>query len=229
MLVITCLPASACLRIAMIENRTKILEAARRLYSQFGWRGATTRRIAEEAGVNEVTLFRQFGSKEALLGAVMAHSATQNTLPPFPLVPINPERELTEWAVAHHQRLCEMREMIRQMMGQCVERPDVASCAATGPQGAAAMLRDYVVRLRRAGWLSTGPNGTPPADAAAAVAMLMGALFADAMGRDFMPEMFPSGAEQSVASYVRLFLRGLAANESPATPEVLLAVGSDAA
>jgi AcrR family transcriptional regulator len=211
----------------MIENRTKILEAARRVYSQFGWRGATTRRIAEAAGVNEVTLFRQFGNKEALLGAVMADSASNNILPPFPLVPMNPEKELALWAVAHHRRLCEMREMIRQMMGQLAERPEIAQCAATGPQGAAAMLREYVVRLRRSGWLDLGPASTPAADAAAGVAMLMGALFADAMGRDFMPEMFPTSAEEAVGSYVRLFLRGLGANEtaslSSAVPDVTIA------
>lgn len=199
----------------MIENRTKILEAARLVYSQFGWRGATTRRIAEAAGVNEVTLFRQFKNKEALLGAVMSETALKNILPPFPPVPVNPESELTLWAVAHHRKLCEMREMIRQMMGQLHERPEIAQCAANGPQGAAAMLREYVVRLRRNGWLVTGPTGAQPADAAAAVAMLMGALFADAMGRDFMPEMFPTSAEQAVGSYVRLFLRGLGAGDAP--------------
>lgn len=213
----------------MIENRTKILDAARRIYSQYGWRGATTRRIAEAAGVNEVTLFRQFGNKEALLDAVMADSAEHNNLPPFPMSPADPERELTLWAVAHHRRLCEMREMIRQMMGQFAERPEVASCAATGPQGAAAMLREYVVRLRRSGWLKTGPGSTPPADASAAVAMLMGTLFADAMGRDFMPEMFPTSPEQAVGSYVRLFLRGLAASDTPVAPDVLPTADASAA
>lgn len=199
----------------MIENRTRILEAARRVYSAFGWRGATTRRIAEAAGVNEVTIFRQFGNKEALLGAVMAHSASNNILPPFPTTPENPEQELKAWAVAHHDRLCGMREMIRQMMGQVGERPDVASCAAHGPQGAAALLREYVVRLRRFGWLDTGADGTTPADASAAVAMLMGTLFADAMGRDFMPEMFPTSADEAIGSYARLFLRALGAHKSP--------------
>ena len=50
-----------------MEIRAKILEAAARVYSQHGFRGATTRLIAQEADVNEVTLFRTFGSKEALI------------------------------------------------------------------------------------------------------------------------------------------------------------------
>ncbi|MBC8088705.1 MAG: TetR/AcrR family transcriptional regulator [Phycisphaerae bacterium] len=199
----------------MIENRVRILEAARRVYSTFGWRGATTRRIAEAAGVNEVTIFRQFGNKEALLGAVMSDFAAHYALPPFPAVPLNPEQELTLWAVAHHERLCAMREMIRQMMGQVGERPEVGSCAANGPQSAAALLREYVVCLGRNGWLDVGTERTPAADAHAGVAMLMGALFADAMGRDFMPEMFPGSAVEGVGSYVRLFLRALGTRKSP--------------
>jgi AcrR family transcriptional regulator len=201
----------------MIENRTRILEAARRVYSQFGWRGATTRRIAEAAGVNEVTIFRQFGTKDALLDAVMMHSASDDSILPLPSVPAHPEQELTQWVLAHHTRLCEMREMIRQMMGQAAERPEVASCAGHGPCGAAALLREYVVRMRREGWLQRGPGSTPPADVSAGVAMLMGAMFADAMGRDVMPEMFPASPQHAIGSYVRLFLRALGASESPHT------------
>ncbi|MEP6764635.1 MAG: TetR family transcriptional regulator [Gemmatimonadaceae bacterium] len=209
----------------MIENRTRILQAARRVYSQFGWRGATTRRIAEAAGVNEVTIFRQFGSKDALLDAVMADSALHDAIPPLPTAPVHPELELTQWAFAHHQRMVEMREMIRQMMGQAAERPEVATCAANGPCGAAALLREYVVRLRRGGWLARGPGSTPPADVSAGVAMLMGAMFADAMGRDVMPEMFTSTPEKSIGSYVRLFLRALGASETPhAVSEVVSSV-----
>jgi AcrR family transcriptional regulator len=199
----------------MIENRTRILEAARRVYAQFGWRGATTRRIAEAAGVNEVTIFRQFGTKGALLDAAMMYSVSHEAIPPLPAVPENPEAELTRWVLAHHTGLCEVREMIRQMMGQAAERPEMASCAGNGPCGAAALLREYVVRLRRGGWLAIGPGSTPPADVSAGVAMLMGAMFADAMGRDVMPEMFPSAPEQAIGSYVRLFLRALGASAFP--------------
>ena len=53
------------------DHRHRILNAAARVYALHGWRGATTRRIADEAGVNEVTIFRQFGSKDALLDIAM--------------------------------------------------------------------------------------------------------------------------------------------------------------
>ena len=55
----------------ILVSRERILEAAARVYAMHGFRGATTRLIANEAGVNEVTLFRSFGSKGALLEAVL--------------------------------------------------------------------------------------------------------------------------------------------------------------
>ena len=50
-----------------MDVREQLLEAAVKVFANAGFRGATTRRIAQEAGVNEVTLFRQFGSKEGLI------------------------------------------------------------------------------------------------------------------------------------------------------------------
>jgi AcrR family transcriptional regulator len=47
-------------------TRAKILETALKLFSQEGYLGATTREIAREAGIAEVTLFRYFPSKERL-------------------------------------------------------------------------------------------------------------------------------------------------------------------
>ena len=51
--------------------RQLLLTAAARIFARDGLEGATTRAIANEAGVNEVTLFRQFGTKEHLLEAVV--------------------------------------------------------------------------------------------------------------------------------------------------------------
>jgi AcrR family transcriptional regulator len=51
--------------------RQLLLNAAARVFARDGLEGATTRAISREAGVNEVTLFRQFGSKEHLIEAVV--------------------------------------------------------------------------------------------------------------------------------------------------------------
>ncbi|MBV9130934.1 MAG: TetR/AcrR family transcriptional regulator [Verrucomicrobia bacterium] len=52
-------------------TRERLLDAAAQTFSRDGLRGATTREIARKAGLNEVTLFRHFKSKEQLLRAVL--------------------------------------------------------------------------------------------------------------------------------------------------------------
>jgi hypothetical protein len=39
--------------------------------------------------------------------------------------------------------------------------------------------------------------------------MLMGVLFADAMGRDVMPDMYQNDPDEALDQYVRLFLRAI--------------------
>ncbi|HMD60792.1 MAG TPA: TetR/AcrR family transcriptional regulator [Opitutaceae bacterium] len=51
--------------------RQLLLSAAARVFARDGLDGATTRAISREAGVNEVTLFRHFGTKEHLIEAVV--------------------------------------------------------------------------------------------------------------------------------------------------------------
>jgi AcrR family transcriptional regulator len=55
--------------VSAVERGTaeSILSAAAELFGERGYKGTTTRAIAERAGVNEVTIFRQFGSKQGLL------------------------------------------------------------------------------------------------------------------------------------------------------------------
>lgn len=53
------------------DARSRILEASLDLFSEKGFHGATTRKIAEKAGVNEVTLFRNFKNKMTLFLEVL--------------------------------------------------------------------------------------------------------------------------------------------------------------
>jgi len=49
-----------------LDTKERLLGATMKLVSEKGYLGATTREIAQEAGVSEITLFRHFGSKEKL-------------------------------------------------------------------------------------------------------------------------------------------------------------------
>ena len=82
-----------------MDIRDRILDAAKRIYAQHGFRGATTRLIAIEAGVNEVTLFRTFGSKAALFEALMQGHVAQSPIPELPDNPVDPEREMRHGGV----------------------------------------------------------------------------------------------------------------------------------
>lgn len=185
-------------------TRQQILEAAVRVYSEAGFRGATTRRIADEAGVNEVTLFRIFGSKAALIGEAVRAHAEAREMAPLPEVPVHPEKELTDWAASDHRFMLAYRGMIRTTMAESQERPECAGSTTAHPEKTHHDLCRYIERLAQYRFIPTAK------DAKDAAAMLQGALFADAMGRDMMPEMFPP-VDRAPATYVRLFLRSLGA------------------
>jgi AcrR family transcriptional regulator len=72
-----------------MDIRDRILDAAKKVYAQHGFRGATTRLIAIEAGVNEVTLFRTFGSKAALFEALMQAHVAASPIPDLPDIPVD--------------------------------------------------------------------------------------------------------------------------------------------
>lgn len=215
-----------------MESRDRILDAAARVYAETGFRGATTRRIADEAGVNEITIFRQFGSKAALMDEVL-RSRSGAAASPLPEEPRDPEAELTAWCAAHLERLRAVRSLIRKTMGELEERPLAGTCAVAPTSGAAQELKAYMCRMHAAGFVDWGECSTPQGAGArseiahAAGAMLMGALFADAMGRDFMPDMYPQPAERAPALYVRLFLCSIGARVPAGRTEARAAVAPE--
>lgn len=62
------------------SSREKIIRSALTLFLSQGVSQTTTRQIADLAGVNEVTLFRNFGNKYGLLQAVIQSAPTFRTL-----------------------------------------------------------------------------------------------------------------------------------------------------
>lgn len=185
-------------------NRQKLLEAAARVYAEGGFRGATTRRIAEEAGVNEITLFRLFGSKAQLISEAMqcACPMAATVLPEHPQAP---ERELVEWCSTQLDAMRHNRTMIRKTLADLEEHPEMAPfiCGAQTPQFD--RLVAYATQL-------VAPS-TPEEeqDLRTACGMLFGALFADAMARDVVPTLHPQPEHDAAFHYVRVFLRAIGA------------------
>jgi AcrR family transcriptional regulator len=56
-----------------VIDETKIFNAAINILMSLGYDGATTKGIADIAGVNEVTLFRRYGSKAGLFEKAIEH------------------------------------------------------------------------------------------------------------------------------------------------------------
>jgi AcrR family transcriptional regulator len=185
-----------------MNSRNEIINAACQVFAKLGFRGCTTRRIADAAGVNEVTIFRQFGSKEALIREAMkkTHSVDLARLPD---VPSDPERELTLWSESFIQHLRLRSSMIRKTMGEMDERPEMCESASYVPRQASADLCQYLTALKRQ---TRTPDKFDPKTAAA---MLMGAIFADAMGRGMMPDVYPQPEEKAAQMYTRLLLKAI--------------------
>ncbi|HEX9085626.1 MAG TPA: helix-turn-helix domain-containing protein [Gemmatimonadaceae bacterium] len=186
-----------------MNHRDAILAAAAGVFAQHGFRGSTTRRIADAAGVNEITIFRQFGSKEALIRAAMQHLTQSAGLATLPDIPSDPERELTAWSESFMQHLRLHSSIIRKTMGEIEERPEMGECATEVPRRASNDLCHYLLALKRQGRI------TEKFEPKTAAAMLMGAIFSDAMGREMMPENFPQPKEKAAHMYTRVLLRAL--------------------
>ena len=61
-------------RMAGDERRSQILRVAWDVFPR-GFRGTTTKKIAQAAGVSEAMVFRHFATKEELYAAILDHKA----------------------------------------------------------------------------------------------------------------------------------------------------------
>jgi AcrR family transcriptional regulator len=191
----------------MEEIHERILNATIRVYAEAGFRGATTRRVAQEAGVNEITLFRHFGTKEALIKAALKASGRGiQSAPPEPRAPAS---ELYVWALATYHHWYENRRLINQVMGDLAEHPELAPDICEEPSCEHAMLSRYLERMRELGMTSQ------PFHADAAAGLLLGSVFTHALWRDHFEKPGLPPVEEVIRQYVALLLAALG-SRSPA-------------
>lgn len=187
----------------MSSIRERLLDAAARVYAETGYRGATTRRIAHEAGVNEITLFRHFGSKTTLILEAVRQANLRSDCPAVPPIPGEPAIELRTWVREELAHLTQLRSIIRTSLGEVEERPEIIPLIGEKPRDVILGLSTYLERLQQDG------RASPDFDARTAALTFFGSLFADAMGRDVMPDLYHDSLEESADRYATVFLRAI--------------------
>jgi AcrR family transcriptional regulator len=198
-------------------SRERILEAAARVYAKHGFKGATTRAIAIEADVNEVTLFRTFGSKSALLEAVLMRQVEDQPECGFPDDPQNPHEELKEFIQGSLDCIADMRPILIHTMGELEERAEAREFACRGRQQSHDMITTYIRQLQKKGLADPNVNVN------AAAVMLIGTVMSDVMGRPIVPDVYPP-LDQVADEYAKLFLRAIGVSTSFGAPEETPAV-----
>jgi AcrR family transcriptional regulator len=201
------------------DVREKIITAAMTAYAESGFQGATTRRVAEIAGVNEVTIFRNFGSKAALMDEALFRRVAALKLvdPPLPAVPQDPSRELTVWCETFLTQLRGSRELLRKAMGAAEGRFHEMTNSFEPARCADRELHNYTQALLRDGWIGqellTDPDHVELLTASQT--MLIGALWGDAMARELHddPDIWVNET-RAAARYVQMFLRAIGVTAS---------------
>lgn len=191
----------------------RILEAALKLFSRKGFLGATTREIAREANVAEVTLFRHFPTKEALFEEVIRRysflPALKGILPG--LERVGYEEALLEIARRFLERLGERKDLIRIMLAERNLYPSRVKGMFRGFLGEMIrMLAEYFRRLQARGMLR---DFDPDVGAKA----FLGALFAYVNFLGFFLETSGrgKGADRFAVKFVKIFIDGTVVNRSP--------------
>ena len=127
------------------ETKHRILEAAARLFGDLGYARTTTRALADAAGVNEVTLFRHFGSKKELFATlIQRYGATSITASMENKLTGDYEKDLLTMAQALMTVLLERKEAVRMMLCEASHFPEIRSVMAQNPRQLRQMFAHYL-------------------------------------------------------------------------------------
>jgi AcrR family transcriptional regulator len=178
------------------------------VFARDGLEGATTRAISREAGVNEVTLFRQFGTKEHLIEAVVGSEFGKSARSPVerPGGRRGLRADMAEFARAYEEQLQENLPLIRTIIGEIHRH---ALCQHEALQGIFWPMRTALVerlaRAARCGEARAGLNASIAAD------MFAGAIFSSVLRRAGPGARRDYGASEYRDACVDTFIHGIAA------------------
>ncbi|HMF29293.1 MAG TPA: TetR/AcrR family transcriptional regulator [Candidatus Cybelea sp.] len=187
------------------ETRERILTAARDVIGRKGKRGATTREIADVAGVNEATLFRHFGTKEALLVACAQHFCGYLQLADVAgQLTGDLNEDLLTLGRLMLERFVSLQDMIRWSLVEQEYEKDIFAETAWRPQLAiVAVMTVFMQRRIDAGELQ--------GDAHKLAMVFLGLIFMHALGSKKFPDsaLHRGDSESALRFYVDVFLNGV--------------------
>jgi AcrR family transcriptional regulator len=186
------------------ETRQRILDAAVQLFSERGYDGATTRAIAALAGVNEVTLFRHFGSKKGLFQAMLRHNSALPGLE-FALrqrLTGDYRQDLLILATQVLTLLHARHKEIIMLLAEAERRPEMLEMVAFVPMQQRQMVSDYLKWQMAQGHVR-------PLDPDLAAQGLLGMLLTYCLGLNLLTEALARmPLEEVAAQFVDLFVEG---------------------
>ncbi len=190
------------------DTRTRIISAAREVIARKGKRGATTREIAEVAGVNEATLFRHFGTKESLIVAVAKFSCGEIVLRDVVSTLSGPiEEDLYTIASTMTKRMESMIDMIRWSLVEIDYEKSIFAQEAWRPQLAIhGVVADYMESQIKAGAIRGKSEDL--------ASVFTGMIFARVIAREKFPEsrLF-NDTEYALRYFIDVFLNGVRSKE----------------
>lgn len=189
------------------DTRQRIIQAALTLFGRVGYAQTTTRAIAQEAGVNEVTLFRHFGTKMNLLSACVETMNAGGFAATFETELCGEYAEdVRRMAVRQMRDTLEHMDILRVLICDARNVPELREAMLRGGSGNFARLRDFFQRQMDAGVIR---NDLAPE----ALVMAFDSLFSTQLILEnlFEGSFSPSGAythETAVDALVQIFVRG---------------------
>jgi AcrR family transcriptional regulator len=182
----------------------RILQAAALVFAERGYTRATTRALAAAAGVNEVTLFRHFGSKKNLFAAVLQqYGGPALSAELEGLLSGDYRQDLLAVGKLLMQVLWERRDAMRLMLCEAAHFPEVQSVMVENPrQLRLAMARYFQQQIERGRVRAFDPEALAQA--------FIGMFFSYTIGRGILEdEIAPAlSIEDLVVQFVDLFIDG---------------------
>ncbi|AMO34069.1 TetR/AcrR family transcriptional regulator [Lysinibacillus sphaericus] len=183
----------------------RIIEAALQLISEKGYTAATTKTIAELAGVNEVTLFRHFGNKRGLLKAIVEQFSY------YPLlqqeihqnVTWELEKDLLNFSLKHFEFLMSIKDLVMIGFKESIQFPEISEEIANIPLLIKKELCQYFQEMQQRGKIRE-------VDFEAAALSLIALNFGHFMSRARLGTMVSDiPTEELLQTSVAIFSRGL--------------------